>query len=146
MTAKTRSTISTFPNRLDALMDATRWSNFPFRDDDIVIGTWAKSGTTWCQQIVTQLIHEGREGLATMDIAPWVDMRVLPFEPMMEQLEAQTHRRCLKTHLPADSMVISPKAKYIYVARDGRDVAWSWHNHLIKMTDEFFEMINALAG
>ena len=28
-------------------MDSTRWNQFRFRDDDIVIGTWAKSGTTW---------------------------------------------------------------------------------------------------
>ena len=26
---------------------------------------------------------------------------------------------------PADALVISPKAKYLYVARDGRDVVWS---------------------
>ena len=30
----------------NALMDSRRWDNFPFRDDDIVIATWAKSGTT----------------------------------------------------------------------------------------------------
>lgn len=130
---------------LDAVMDSKRWDDFPFRDDDIVIGTWAKSGTTWCQQIVTQLIHEGQQ-FATMDIAPWVDMRIIPFEPMMEQLAAQTHRRCLKTHLPADSLVISPKAKYIYLARDGRDVVWSWYNHLLIMKDEFYELINTLPG
>jgi len=35
-------------------MDSTRWDNFAFRDDDIVIGTWAKSGTTWVQQIVAR--------------------------------------------------------------------------------------------
>jgi len=127
-------------------MDSRRWNAFPFRDGDIVIGTWAKSGTTWCQQIVTQLIFEGEENLATMDIAPWVDMQVIPFEPMMAQLEAQTHRRCLKTHLPADCLVMSPKAKYLYLARDGRDVVWSWYNHLMKMTDEFFDMFNKLPG
>jgi aryl sulfotransferase len=30
-------------------MDSTRWNDFAFRDGDIVIGTWAKSGTTWTQ-------------------------------------------------------------------------------------------------
>ena len=33
------------------LMDSTRWDGFNFRDDDIVVDTWAKSGTTWTQQI-----------------------------------------------------------------------------------------------
>ena len=44
-------------------------------------------------------------------------------------VEAQTHRRFLKTHLPVDALVFSPKAKYIYIARDGRDVVWSMYNH-----------------
>jgi hypothetical protein len=44
-------------------------------------------------------------------------------------VEAQTHRRFLKTHLPLDALVFSPKAKYIYIGRDGRDVVWSMYNH-----------------
>jgi aryl sulfotransferase len=52
------------------LMDSTRWDGFEFRDGDIVIDTWAKSGTTWTQQIVSQLIFNGAENLPTMDMAP----------------------------------------------------------------------------
>jgi aryl sulfotransferase len=33
-------------------VDSTLWSDFPFRDDDIIIGTYGKSGTTWAQQII----------------------------------------------------------------------------------------------
>ena len=124
------------------LMDSTRWDGFKFRDGDIVIDTWAKSGTTWTQQIVSQLIFEGAENLPAMDMAPWVDMVVMPFDKLIADLEAQTHRRFLKTHLPADALDISPKAKYIFLARDGRDVVWSWYNHLNRMTPEFFDMIN----
>ena len=32
--------------------DSTAWNDFAFRDDDIVIATYAKAGTTWTQQIV----------------------------------------------------------------------------------------------
>ena len=32
--------------------DSTIWNDFAFRSDDIVIGTYGKSGTTWTQQIV----------------------------------------------------------------------------------------------
>jgi len=36
--------------------DSARWDGFDFRDDDIVISTYAKSGTTWTQQIVAQML------------------------------------------------------------------------------------------
>ena len=36
--------------------DSTIWNDFRFRDDDIVISTYAKSGTTWMQQIIAQLL------------------------------------------------------------------------------------------
>ena len=62
----------------------------------------------------------------------------------MAAVEAQTHRRVMKSHLPADALVISPRAKYVYVARDGRDVAWSEHNHLSNMSDGFRAALNAV--
>jgi hypothetical protein len=36
--------------------DSTIWNEFRFRDDDIIISTYAKSGTTWMQQIVAQML------------------------------------------------------------------------------------------
>lgn len=131
---------------VNALMDSNRWNGFGFRDGDIVIGTWAKSGTTWMQQIVGQLIFGGAEGVAAGDIAPWVDMRIIPFDEMMAGLEAQTHRRFLKTHLPADALPFSAKAKYLYVGRDGRDVYWSWYNHLVRMTEPLYDAFNDPPG
>ena len=41
--------------------DSTIWNDFVFRDDDIVIATYGKSGTTWVQQIVGQLLFNGAE-------------------------------------------------------------------------------------
>jgi hypothetical protein len=40
-------------------MNSEMWNDFAFRDDDIVIATYAKSGTTWLQQIVGQLVFNG---------------------------------------------------------------------------------------
>ena len=123
-------------------MDSTRWDDFKFRDGDIVIGTWAKSGTTWMQQIVGQLVFSGAEDLAVMDLAPWIDLRLMPKDEILGLVEAQTHRRFVKTHLPADALIISPKAQYIYIARDGRDAIWSWYHHHAITTEAAYELIN----
>jgi aryl sulfotransferase len=126
--------------------DSTTWNGFPFRDDDIVIATYAKSGTTWLQQIVSQLIFNGEEGLEVADMSPWVDLRVPPKEVKLPAIEAQTHRRFLKTHLPVDALVYSPKAKYIYIGRDGRDVVWSMYNHHATANQAWYDALNDTPG
>ena len=103
-------------------IDSTIWNDFPFRDQDIIISTYAKSGTTWMQQIISQMLFDGRVDLETAEMSPWMDFRLPPKEVKLSAVEAQTHRRFLKTHLPLDALVYSPKAKYIYIGRDGRDV------------------------
>ena len=129
----------------NAIMDSTRWNYVTFRDDDIVVATYAKTGTTWTQQIVCQLIHQG-EDAPLFESSPWVDMRPVPLEIILEGLAAQKHRRFMKTHLPVDALVFSPKAKYLYVARDGRDVAWSMHNHHAGFTEQMYPMMNNVFG
>ncbi len=89
-------------------MDSTFWNGFPFREDDIVIGTHIKSGTTWVQQIVTQLIWNGAEDLPVAQLSPWIDLRVPEKAVKLAAVEAQAHRRVLKTHLPVDALVFSP--------------------------------------
>lgn len=126
--------------------DSTIWNDFPFRDDDIVIATYGKSGTTWMQQIVAQLIFNGEEGLSVGEMSPWMDLRVPPAPEKMAAVEAQTHRRFLKTHLPVDALVFSPKAKYIYIGRDGRDVLWSLYNHHAKANGLFYDLLNNTPG
>jgi len=126
-------------------MDSTLWDDFPFRDDDVVVGTYAKSGTTWTQQIVGQLIHQGDPEVAIGEISPWWDMRIVPPEVRAAVL-AQPHRRVVKTHLPADALRMSPKVKYLYVARDGRDVIWSLHNHHSNHTELAFQLLNETPG
>lgn len=122
-------------------MDSRAWNSFAFRDGDVVIATYAKSGTTWMQQIVSQLIFEGAEGIKVHQLSPWIDLRVLPPE-VRAAVDAQTHRRFVKTHLPLDALVFSPRARYIYIGRDGRDAAWSFHNHHYNATDDYFSLYN----
>ena len=127
-------------------MDSTFWNDFKFRDDDIIIATWAKAGTTWVQQIISQLMFNGQEDLPVADMSPWVDLRVPPKEVKLPEIEAQTHRRFLKTHLPVDALVFSPQAKYIYIGRDGRDVLFSLWNHHVNANDFWYEAINDTPG
>jgi aryl sulfotransferase len=127
-------------------MDSTVWNDFRFRDDDIVIATYAKSGTTWMQQIISQLIFKGEEGLPVSEMSPWIDLRVPPKDVKLEAIEAQTHRRFVKTHLPVDALVFSPEAKYIYVGRDGRDILWSLYNHHATANEIWYDAINNTPG
>ena len=126
--------------------DSTMWNGFAFRDDDIVIGTYAKSGTTWTQQIVGQLIFGGDADIDVSEMSPWVDLRVPPREVKLPAIAAQTHRRFLKTHLPVDALVFSPKAKYIYIGRDGRDVVWSMWNHHARANEAWYAALNDTPG
>ncbi len=126
--------------------DSTIWNDFAFRDDDVIISTYAKSGTTWLQQIVSQLIFQGQEGLPVAEMSPWVDFRVPPKDAKLAEIERQDHRRFLKTHLPVDALVYSPKAKYIFSARDGRDVLWSLYNHHSTAKAEWYDVVNDTPG
>jgi aryl sulfotransferase len=126
--------------------DSTVWNDFKFRDDDVIIGTYAKSGTTWMQQIVSQLIFNGKEGLPVAEMSPWLDLRLPPKEVKLAAVEQQTHRRFLKTHLPVDALVFSPKAKYIYIGRDGRDVVWSLYNHHVNANQLWYDALNDTPG
>ena len=126
--------------------DSTIWNDLRFRDDDIVIATYAKAGTTWTQQIIAQLLFGGREDLEVAEMSPWLDLRVPPKAEKLPAVEAQTHRRFLKTHLPVDALVFSPRAKYLYIGRDGRDVVWSMYNHHANGNAEWYKALNETPG
>src|SRR5438270_8250916 len=91
-------------------IDSTVWNDFKFRDDDIIISTYAKSGTTWMQQIIAQMLFGGDTEMEVHAMSPWIDLRIPPKDVKLPAVEAQTHRRFIKTHLPVDALVYSSKA------------------------------------
>jgi aryl sulfotransferase len=126
--------------------DWRRWEGFSARPDDIVVATFPKCGTTWTQRIVDLLLFQSPEARPFMVDFPWLDSVLFsPIEDNLATLEAQTHRRCVKSHMPLDALPIYDGVKYIHVARDGRDACLSMHNHMLGMTGEHFARAAALA-
>jgi len=127
-------------------MDSTVWDDFRFRDDDVIVATYGKSGTTWTQQIIGQILLGPDPELAVSELSPWVDLRVPPREVKLPVLEAQTHRRFVKTHLPVDALRFSEKVKYLFIGRDGRDVVWSLYNHHANANGLWYQALNDTPG
>jgi aryl sulfotransferase len=119
--------------------DSRRWASYVARPDDVVIATYPKSGTTWMQRIVGMLLFQSADPQPVMDLSVWIDARFRPIEEVTAALAAQTHRRFLKAHLPYDALPIHDAVRYIHVARDGRDVALSYHAHTLNLTDAMLE-------
>jgi aryl sulfotransferase len=126
--------------------DSRRWRDFEPRDGDIVIGTFAKCGTTWTQRIVDLLIFQSPEVRPFAEISPWLDSTIFnSIEEDLATLKAQTHRRYIKSHLPFDALPVWDTVKYIHVGRDGRDARLSWQNHEQGFTPEFGARVAAQA-
>jgi aryl sulfotransferase len=75
-------------------------------------------------------------------LPPWLDLRFPPKDVKLPEVEKRTDRRFVKTHLPVDALVFSPKAKYIYIGRDGRDVVWSMYNHHANANELSYQALN----
>jgi hypothetical protein len=108
----------------------------PFRGyvpgpQDVLVMTYAKSGTNWMMQVAHQLIHHGKGEYEHLhDVVPWPDTLALPFvKKYAIPLEEATHwkmapepLRVIKTHFNWDMLSYSETAKYIGVIRDPKDV------------------------
>jgi len=129
----------------NAVMDNARWQGLVPRPDDVFVCTPSKCGTTWMQTIVANLIWPDGDipGRVVNGIAPWIEAKFMPAEAMHVMLAAQTHRRAMKSHSPADCIPWFAQAKYITVVRDGRDAFMSWCNHVSRM--KMIDVLNAQA-
>jgi len=126
------------------MVDSARWDDFKFRDGDIIISTPPKSGTTWTQMICALLIFQKPELEAPLTaLSPWLDMASAPIEDVLVQLEAQTHRRFIKTHTPLDGLPYHEESTYLCVARDPRDAFMSMDSHHKNMRPEFMQLMQA---
>lgn len=116
------------------IFDSRRWQGFEHRPGDILVCTPPKCGTTWTQMIVAMLLFQDGEFPApVVEMAPWLDARFNPRDETLATLTAQTQRRSIKTHTPADGIPWWDDAYYIVVGRDGRDAFMSFVNHVASM-------------
>ena len=128
-------------------MDSRRWDGYAPRPDDIIIATYPKCGTTWTQRIVDLLIFQSPEPRQFGVASPWLDATFFrPIEEDLALIEAQAHRRYVKSHMPLDAIPVYGGVKVIHTARDGRDACISMHNHLLGFLPHMGERIAANAS
>jgi Sulfotransferase domain len=108
------------------MSDNLRWDALRLREGDIVISAPSKCGVTWTQRLVSLLVFDGPDlpGPLTT-VSPWLDGNICPIEEIVATLDAQHHRRFIKTHTPLDGLVLDDRVTYIAVGRDPRDAAMS---------------------
>jgi LPS sulfotransferase NodH len=143
--------VQVFVNLLKMLAQHLAWVRLRFlvyqpRADDIFIVTYPRSGTTWMQMIVYQLASGGDTNFRHIaEVAPWFER----FAETGKDIEALPSPRLFKTHLRWGGWLRSiPKGpcKYIYVERNGEDVAVSYYHHARTTMgfkgsfDQFFRM------
>lgn len=99
---------------------------FKPRVDDIFIVTYPRSGTTWLQMVLYQLATDG-----SMEIdhiaqkVPWFERLIHYRIWSAEDFESMDSPRIFKSHLPVKELPYG-EMKYIYVVRNGCDVAASY--------------------
>jgi hypothetical protein len=94
---------------------------------DVIITPYAKSGTTWVQQIVHGLRTRGSMEFSEItEVIPWIE---LAHDLGMDLEQPQVAQpRAFKSHL---SWELVPKgARYIYVMRDPKDVVVSMYHFM----------------
>ena len=98
--------------------------NNPLQDGDVVISTYPKSGTTLTQNLVFNMLH-GKipDNYTLTTVVPW-------HECSSKINHFSSENRAWKSHLCwEDTFKTNKKVKYIYVARNGKDVAVSLLHH-----------------
>lgn len=93
---------------------------------DVLVCTYAKSGTYWTLQIAHQITNRGQGEFGHIhDVVPWPEAPMPNVIKLANESPARaspTGLRVIKTHLESNYVPYSPEAKYIVVVRDPKDV------------------------
>lgn len=124
-------TISKFGGQFLKLSDRLNFERYKMkfgeRDDDIYIASYPKSGTTMMQMILFHLTTDGKmEFNHIYDVSPWIRNESFRKQPPIELPSP----RIIKTHDLYKDFPKGTKGKFIYMYRNGMDVAVSlYHQH-----------------
>lgn len=128
------------------MTDNSRWDSLQLREGDIVISTPSKCGMTWTQRLVSLLVFDGPELPGPLStVSPWLDQTIRPISEVVAVLDAQDHRRFLKTHTPLDGLLLDDRVTYICVGRDPRDAAVSMLHHIANVDVERLRQLHEAA-
>ncbi|XP_075035062.1 sulfotransferase 1 family member D1-like [Mixophyes fleayi] len=114
------------------------WENvqrFQAREDDLLINTYPKSGTTWMSEIMDLILCGGdtekTKRAAIFERVPFLEYAVPDMPTGTEILNGLKSRRLIKSHLPVQLLPASfweKNCKMIYVARNPKDVLVSYYH------------------
>jgi aryl sulfotransferase len=126
--------------------DSALWAEFTF-NGDIIISPPAKCGTTWMQMLCALLIFDTADLHRPLtEISPWFDAVTYDFGETRATLDAQDHRRFVKTHTPLDGLPFDERATYICIGRDPRDAMVSLEHAMDNVALEKMAETWAAAG
>ena len=114
-----------------------RWATWTPRPGDILVCTPPKCGTTWTQTILSMLVQGTPELPAPIPVlSPWVDADLgVSGQEVAAALDAQTGRRVVKTHTPADGFPVWQDVTVVAVYRHPLDVFFSLRKHVANRVD-----------
>ncbi|KAL3847258.1 hypothetical protein ACJMK2_018179 [Sinanodonta woodiana] len=119
------------PETLDAVKD------FQVRDDDVFIVTYPKAGTTWLQEIVWLIMHDGDFLCAAKDPVyfrcPFLEFKdTVLNEVGLDLANSMASLRVIKSHLPVKLMprqlFQNHKGKILLLFRNPKDLCVSYYH------------------
>ena len=84
--------------------DSTIWNDFASATTTSSSRPTPSRARPGCSRSSRSCCSTGIPDLEVAEMSPWLDLRVPPKEVKLPVVEAQTHRRFLKTHLPVDAL------------------------------------------
>ena len=103
-------------------------SKYQAKSSDIFVCAYPKCGTTWLQNIVWLIVHNGESFQGNMRKS----IPMLEFDgcEVTEAIDNSVYPRIIKTHFRYCMTPQNPNTKYIYITRNPKDALVSFYYHL----------------